>query len=115
MADGEEAAEVLVALAVLAEEGHEAAAFDFQLGTHQRADAAALRGAVEARRSIHAAEIGDAEDLVAGFGGGVREILGKGGSAQEAERAAGVELDVFCSTALRLRRGPRSGHFAACT
>ena len=55
VAEGEEAAEVLVALAPFAKQSHQTGALDFQLRTDERTDPAPPRGAVEAGRAVHAA------------------------------------------------------------
>ena len=93
VAQGEQPAEVLVALAVLAQERQGAGPLDFQLGPDERAHAGVARRRMEARRAVDAAHVGQPEDRVPCLGGRGGEVLGKRGSVQEAEGAARVQLD----------------------
>ena len=102
VAQREQAAEVLVALPVFAHQRERSRAFHLQLGADQRTQPGLARGGVEARRSVDAACIGQAEHRVAGIGGGVGQVLRQRSGAQEAEGAPGMQLDVVS------HRPPRS-------
>ena len=95
VAGGEEAAEILVSVPILAEQREGAGAFHLDFRAHQRAQPGVLRGGVEPRRSVHAADVRQPDNCVARRRGGGDQVLGKRGTVQKTECAARVQLDVI--------------------
>jgi len=96
---GEEAAEVLVALAGLDEDGDlegmrsaECGVRNLQSGADEGADVVLFGGLVGAGGSVDAHVVGEGEGGVAEFGGTADEVLGMAGAAEEGEAGAGVEF-----------------------
>src|SRR6266704_1064769 len=102
-ARGEEAAEVLVAGALLDQEPEAAGARDRHLRADQGAETRAARGLEEARRAVDAARVGERQRVVAEHGGAFDQILRQRGAGEEAERAPAAQLDVVSH-----RRRPRT-------
>ena len=96
---GEEAGEVLVALASLDEDGDlagmrnaECGMRKFEGGADEGADVVLFGGVVGAGGSVDAHVVGEGEGGVAEFGGTADEVLGMAGAAEEGEAGTSVEL-----------------------
>ena len=109
---GEELAEVLVALAVLDEEGDVEVGdrrlgiwdlrceirdlrygiWEFDRGADEGADVVGLGGVVGAGGSVDAHVVGEGDGVVSEFGGPEDEVLGLAGTAEEGEGGSAVEF-----------------------
>ena len=89
---GDQAAEILVALAGFGEQGVGAAVGAGDLGADVRAETGLLRGHVEARGAVDAVAVDDGHGGHVEAGAGAGEVLGDGGAFEEGESGAGVEF-----------------------
>src|SRR5439155_21084619 len=91
----EEAAEVLVAGAILDQEPEVAGTRDRHLGADERPDARLPGRLEEARRAVDAVPIGERQRVVLERRGARDQVLGQRRAGEKAERAPAAELDVI--------------------
>ena len=90
----DEPAEILVTRAVLREQGQHAAIGERDFRADERPDPVLVRTGVKPRRAIDAVAIEERERGQPELAGGLGELLGQRGAAQEAEGAGRMEFDV---------------------
>ena len=91
---GDQAAEILVALAGFGEQGVLLAIGTGDLGADVRAQACFFRGHMEARRAVEAIAVEQCDGRHVERGGGGDQLFRHGCATQKAESGTGVQLDV---------------------